>query len=82
MAIHVQDAETDWLVREFAKRRGLGITEAIKTAVTEASRHERSAGEALGQKIEPLLREIRARRSSGFEEDDKAFMDELWGEPD
>jgi antitoxin VapB len=82
MAIHVQDAETDWLVREFAKRRGLGITEAIKTAILEASREERIAGQALGKKIEPLLQEIRNRRAAGFEEDDKAFMDELWGEPD
>jgi antitoxin VapB len=81
MAIHVQDAETDWLVREFARRRGLGITEAIRTAVREASAHERGAGDLLAEKIEPILREIRGRRREGFDEDDKAFMDEMWGEP-
>jgi len=82
MAIHVQDEETDWLVREFARRRGLGITAAIKTAVQEATAHERSAGEALAQKIEPILRQIRAHRRDGFYEDDKEFMDEMWGEPE
>lgn len=81
MAIHVQDVETDWLVREFARRRGLGITEAIKTAVQEASAHEKGAGEALAEKIEPILKEIRSRRVAGYEESDKAFMDEQWGEP-
>ncbi|MBN9067247.1 MAG: type II toxin-antitoxin system VapB family antitoxin, partial [Rhizobiales bacterium] len=40
MAIHVQDEETDWLVREFARRRGLGITEAIRVAVREAGERE------------------------------------------
>lgn len=80
MAIHVQDEETDWLVRDFAKRRGLGITAAIRTAVQEASAQEQSAGEALGRKIEPILAKIRSMRTEGFEEGDKAFMDEMWGE--
>ena len=81
MALHVQDEETDWLVREFARRRGLGITAAIRTAIQEASSRERTAGELLGQKIEPLLRQVRANRSISFYESDKAFMDEMWGEP-
>ena len=80
MAIHVQDEETDWLVRDFARRRGLGITAAIRTAVQEASAHELSAGDALAQKIEPLLKQVRAHRRPGFEEGDKPFMDEMWGE--
>lgn len=80
MAIHVQDEEADWLVRDFARRRGLGITAAIKTAVREASAHELNAGEALAKKIEPILKQVRAHRQPGFEDSDKAFMDEMWGE--
>jgi antitoxin VapB len=83
MAIHVQDEETDWLVREFARRRGLGITAAIRTAVLEAGERELSAGEALGKRLEPIFAQIRAIKPSGFDEsNDKAFMDEMWGEPD
>lgn len=82
MAIHVQDEETDWLVREFARRRGIGITAAIKTAVLEATMQERSASEALAQRLEPILKQVRAHRKDGFEESDKQFMDEMWGEVD
>lgn len=79
MAIHVQDDETDWLVREFARRRGIGITAAIKLAIEEATGLERQGVDALAQRIEPILEQIRSRRTSGFQ-DDKAFMDEMWGE--
>ena len=79
MAIHVQDEEADWLVREFARRRGIGITTAIKVAVQEAMGHEAQSVEALAQRIEPLWEQIRARRQPGIG-NDKAFMDEMWGE--
>ena len=82
MAIHVQDEETDWLVREFARSRGLGITAAIKTAILEARERQLSAGDALAEKLEPIIQQVRAHRGSGFTEDDKAFMDEMWGEPE
>jgi antitoxin VapB len=82
MAIHVQDEETDWLVRDFARRRGLGITAAIKTAVLEAIEKEEGMEDALARKLEPILRQVRAHRRDGFEGSDKAFMDEMWGEPE
>ena len=82
MAIHVQDEETDRLVRDFARRRGLGITAAIKAAVLEAREIDQEAGEALARKLEPILRQVRAHRRDGFEASDKAFMDGMWGEPD
>lgn len=78
MAIHVQDEETDWLVREFARRRGVGITAAIKLAVEEAIGRENRGAEALARRIEPILEEIRARKAASF--DSKAFRDEMWGE--
>lgn len=82
MAIHVQDEETDRLVREFARRRGIGITAAIKLAVKEAERGEKQGGEALLRKIEPILHQVRAaRKGREFSaEEDKAFMDEMWGD--
>jgi antitoxin VapB len=81
MAIHVQDQEADRLLRDFARRRGIGITQAIKTAVQEATRHEKLGGEALRRKIAPLIREVRANLKQPFSiEEDKAFMDEMWGE--
>ena len=48
MAIHVQDPETDRLLREFAKKRQVGLTAAIKLAVREADEavERRIAGRA------------------------------------
>ncbi len=81
MALHIQDKETDRVVREFARRRGVGITDAVRVAVEEATRHERKDVEALKRKIEPILEQIRAQRKRKFSpEEDKAFMDEMWGE--
>lgn len=81
MAIHVQDEQTDWLVREFARRRGLGITAAIRTAVEEASRNERAGVDELLRRIEPILAEVRGKLKP-LELSDKDFMDDMWGEND
>ncbi|MCA9172283.1 MAG: type II toxin-antitoxin system VapB family antitoxin, partial [Planctomycetales bacterium] len=54
MAIHVQDEETDWMVREFARKRGVGITAAIKLAIEEATRSERQGIDTLTRRIEPI----------------------------
>lgn len=83
MAIHVQDKEADRLVREFARRRGVGITAAIKLAIKEATGKERQGAETLRRKIEPILQQIRAARNGKkfSADEDKAFMDEMWGEP-
>jgi antitoxin VapB len=82
MAIHVQDEETDWLVREFAKRRGLGLTAAIKTAVREASKLDETQVDAFMADIKPVLDRARARKAQNGNKpvDDKRFMDEMWGE--
>ena len=82
MAIHIQDRETDWLVRDFAKRRKLGITEAVKVAIQEAERREERNFDEFRRKIEPIIAQFRAYREAKDQEDDKAFMDEMWGEDD
>ena len=81
MPLHIQDKETDRLVRDFARRRGVGITDAVRVAVEEATRHERQDLEAVNRKIEPILEQIRTARKRKFSaEEDKAFMDDMWGE--
>ena len=84
MAIHVQDKEADRMLREFAQRRGVGITEAIKLAVRGAEKSDRKSVEELRRRIEPILAQVRAaRKDMNFsEEDEKAFMDDMWGEND
>jgi len=80
MAIHVQDAETDWLVREFARRRGLGITEAIRVAVQEAGVREERSLEEYRRRIEPIVAQMRAYRKEGGFEEAMKFIDENWGD--
>jgi antitoxin VapB len=84
MAIHVQDKEADRMLREFARRRGVGITEAIKLAVKGAEKSDRKSVEELRRRIEPILTQVRAARNDAkfSEEEDKAFMDDMWGEND
>lgn len=79
MAIHVQDEETDWLVREFARRRGVGLTAAIKLAILEASDIERETVRSVAMRVKPILDEIRAKRQP-VDSDEKSFMDSGWGE--
>ncbi|WP_304170838.1 type II toxin-antitoxin system VapB family antitoxin [Phenylobacterium aquaticum] len=80
MAFHVRDPETDTLVRELARKRGVGITDAIKLAV--AAELER-VGEAPSQmdRIREIQARIAERGRTGFVAD-KAFFDWLSGEED
>ncbi len=84
MAIHVQDKEADRMLRDFARRRGVGITEAIKLAVKGAEQSDRKSVEELRRRIDPIQAQVRAaRKGTKFsEEEDKAFMDDMWGEND
>jgi hypothetical protein len=65
------------MVRDFARRRGLGITEAIRVAVEEASKMEGSDVDDLFRRIGPLLEEVRQLKTSGFEET-QAEIDRGW----
>jgi antitoxin VapB len=85
MAIHVRDPPTDALVRELARRRGIGITEAIRQAVDEALKSERAGktederGASLRERLKPLLDKVDALPRTGLAAD-KQFYDELWGQ--
>ena len=85
MAFHVRDPETDTLVRELARRRGIGITEAIREAVQNALAEDASgtASEPAGlrEKLRPLLERMAAFPRTG-DVADKAFFDDMWGQGD
>jgi hypothetical protein len=86
MGIHIQDEETARVVREFAARRGLDVTAAIRAAIAEAeAATATAAADGSGQGIEAVLARARARRKqlgippeAAF--DLKAFRDEMWSE--
>jgi hypothetical protein len=81
MAIHVQDPEADRMLRDFASRRKLGLTAAIKVAVREADARESTSLEDLQERIAPLIAEVKARMTKSYDwKEEKAFMDEMWGE--
>jgi antitoxin VapB len=84
MAFHVRDPKTDALVREVARRRGIGITEAIREIAEEALTAEegvRETGDELRKKLQPLFDKVDAMPRTG-ERADKQFFDELWGQGD
>ncbi|MCF8505106.1 MAG: type II toxin-antitoxin system VapB family antitoxin [Caulobacter sp.] len=79
MPFRVRDEETDTLVRELARREGVGLTEAVKLAVKDR----------LDQKDEAVARKLAAMRAisdkiarlpeTGLKAD-KAFFDQLSGD--
>jgi antitoxin VapB len=80
MPFHVRDPETDTLVRELARKRGVGLTEAIKQAVAaELDRDARKP--TFREQLRELQDEIATLPRSGLKAD-KAFFDWLSGEED
>jgi antitoxin VapB len=80
LPFHVRDPETDALVRELARKRGIGLTEAVKQAVgAELEREDEKP--PLRERLRELRREVLSRPATGLEAD-KAFFDWLSGEDD
>jgi antitoxin VapB len=77
MAFHVRDVETDTIVRELAKKHGIGLTEAVKLAVRHELQREADAV-PLRDQIAKLRKEVMRRPKTDLEAD-KAFFDELSG---
>lgn len=79
MAFHVRDKETDTLVRELARQRGVGLTEAVKLAVTgELDRKENEVARRLAA-MEAISDEVASWPESGLKAD-KAFFDAISGD--
>ncbi len=80
MAFHVRDPKTDALVRKLAKRKGVGITEAVR----EAAAHELELEESklsLWERTADIRAEIASWPETGLKAD-KAFFDSLSDEED
>lgn len=77
MAFHVRDPETDALVRELARRKGVGLTEAIRAAVEEALKHEEPVV-PLRDRLKAIAERVGRLPNQG-PLPDKAFFDDLSG---
>ena len=78
MTLSIRDAATDLLVRTLAEKKQVGLTEAVRLAVTnELSRIDDAV--PLRDKIAAIRRSIVARGRTGARAD-KAFFDELSGD--
>ena len=77
MAFHVRDKETDALVRELARREGVGLTEAVKRAVGEklAARKKEAP---LHERLRKIADRLDAYPDTGVTID-KTFYDDLSG---
>ncbi len=79
MPFHVRDPETDTLVRQLAREKGCGLTDAVKLAV--GNELKRADTRTMLDKIKELQEEVAAWPKSGLKAD-KAFYDRLSGEED
>lgn len=80
MAIHIRDSRADRLVRELARKRGVGLTEAIAQAV-EAELAREASKPTLWEKVRAIQDEIARYPRTGLKAD-KAFFDDLSGQGD
>jgi antitoxin VapB len=78
MAFHIRDAEADALVRELARRKGVGLTEAVKMAVRNGLKSD-SSRPPLRARLRKIAEPIAAYRDTGAELD-KKFFDALSGD--
>jgi antitoxin VapB len=78
MTLSIRDAATDRLVRALAKRKGIGLTDAVRLAVgNELDRLDQE--QPLRERVAAIRRAILARGRTG-ERADKAFFDDLSGD--
>jgi antitoxin VapB len=76
MAFHVRDRETDALVRSYAEEKRVGITDAIKLAVTKAREADEAARAEKLAKMQAIVDEVSTWPRTGLKAD-KAFFDDL-----
>jgi antitoxin VapB len=79
LPFHVRDPETDALVRELARERGVGLTAAVKLAVR--AELDRDPTQALRARLDAVQARVAALPRTGLAAD-KAFFDELSGDAD
>lgn len=79
MAFHVRDTATDTLVRKLAGQRGVGLTEAVRLAVSAELRREEAEGAEKLLRMREISDELARRPRTGLKAD-KAFFDEMSGD--
>lgn len=79
MPFHVRDEETDTLVRELARREGVGLTEAVRLAVKDKLDRKDEAVALKLAAMKAISDEIARLPETGLKAD-KAFFDELSGD--
>ena len=80
MAFHVKDRATDQSVRRLARLKGKTLTETIREAVEHEYQRE-CARVPLIERLKPIQDEFAAISRPGGLPADKAFFDELSGDP-
>ena len=80
MAIHIRDPKTDEIVRKLAKRKGIGLTEAIREAAERDLEHEERKL-SLWDRTADLRAEVASWPKTGLKAD-KLFYDSLSDEED
>ena len=80
MAFHVRDDATDRAVRRLARAKRKTLTETIREAVEHEYERER-ARIPLIERLKPLQDRVAALSRPGGLPADKAFFDDLSGEP-
>lgn len=81
MILHVRDVETDELVRQLARTRGISITEAIREAVAQALASDERSRISLWDRMGDLRVKMESYPLTGFKAD-KDFYDGLSGRED
>jgi len=77
MAFHVRKKETDEIVRRYAARRNVGVTEAIHMAVEDALKRDEDRIADKLKRMRAISDEIAKRPTTGLTID-KAFFDEMY----
>ena len=77
MAFHIRDKETDALVRKLARRRRIGLTQAVRMAV-DAELKRLGDERPLREQLRDIANDIADYPGTGVKAD-KAFFDELSG---
>jgi antitoxin VapB len=80
IAFHVRDRATDMAVRKLARLKGKSLTETIREAVE----HEHAAlglAPPLIDRQQPIQAQFLALKQPGGHPADKAFFDDLSGQP-
>lgn len=79
MPFHVRDPEADAMLRSYAEEKRVGITDAIKLAVTRAREADENALAEKRAALKAIRDQLNSYPRTG-EKADKVFFDELSGD--